>query len=68
MFEPGNEPTANELAAAVEPTSSARPRSTPMIGEVRDLVKKAPLALVVGRDDADFGGPRRGGADTTTSG
>ena len=35
--------------------SSARPEVTPMIGEVRDLAEKAPLALVIGADDADFG-------------
>ena len=29
---------------------------TPMIGEVRDRADGAPLALVIGQDNADFGG------------
>ena len=40
-----------------------------MIGEVRDLAGGAPLALVIGADDADFGGGSDEAAtDTTTSG
>jgi hypothetical protein len=54
MFEPDNEPQANDLASAVA-DQLGEPEVTPMIGEVRDLTGGAPLALVVGRDDADFG-------------
>jgi hypothetical protein len=55
MFEPGHDEEANELAKGVA-DQLGEPDVTPMIGEVRDLAKGAPLALVIGRDDADFGG------------
>lgn len=54
MFEPDNEAAADELAAAVTDQLGA-PEVLPMIDEVRDLANGAPLALVVGADDADFG-------------
>jgi LytR cell envelope-related transcriptional attenuator len=54
MFEPDYEADANDLAAAVA-DQLGEPEVTPMIGEVRDRAGGAPLALVVGRDDADFG-------------
>ena len=54
MFEPEAEADAQELAAAVA-DQLGEPDVTPMIGEVRDRAGGAPLALVVGRDDADFG-------------
>ncbi len=54
MFEPDSEDAANELAGDVA-DQLGEPGVTPMVAEVRDLVKGAPLALVVGRDDADFG-------------
>jgi hypothetical protein len=54
MFEPDNEADANDLAAAVTDQLGA-PGVTPMIGEVRDSAGGAPLALLVGRDNADFG-------------
>ena len=54
MFEPDNEEDANELADDVA-DQLGRPEVTPMIGEIRDVADGAPLALVVGRDDADFG-------------
>ena len=54
MFEPDNEAAADELAAAVT-DQLGEPEVLPMIAEVRDLANGAPLALVVGADDADFG-------------
>ena len=54
MFEPGSDQEADQLAKAVA-DQLGEPDVTPMIGEVRDLAGKAPLALVIGRDDADFG-------------
>lgn len=68
MFEPDNEADATELAAAVE-DKLGETEVAPMIGEVRDLAEKAPLALVIGADDADFGGGSdEAASDTTTSG
>jgi hypothetical protein len=68
MFEPGHEADATKLAAAAE-KKLGQTDVTPMIGEVRDLAKKAPLALVIGADDADFGGGSSATTtDTTTSG
>lgn len=56
MFEPDAEPDAQKLAA--EATDQlGEPEVTPMIGDVRDLAGGAPLALVIGRDDADYGPP-----------
>ena len=54
MFEPDNEADADELAAAVT-DQLGEPEVLPMIDEVRDLANGAPLALVIGADDADFG-------------
>jgi hypothetical protein len=54
MFEPGSEPDAEELASEVA-DQLGEPEVEPMIAEVRDRSGEAPLALVVGRDDADFG-------------
>jgi LytR cell envelope-related transcriptional attenuator len=54
MFEPDSEPDANELAEAVT-DQLGQPEVTPMIGEIRDVAAGAPLALIIGRDDADFG-------------
>jgi LytR cell envelope-related transcriptional attenuator len=54
MFEPGNDADADELAAGVA-DQLGEPEVLPMIGEVRDRAADAPLALVVGRDDAEFG-------------
>lgn len=55
MFEPEAEAEADELAAKVS-DQLGETKVTPMISEVRDLAGKAPLALVIGADDADFGG------------
>ncbi len=54
MFEPDFEDDANELAQDVA-DQLGEPEVTPMIGEIRDVSGGAPLALVVGRDDAEFG-------------
>jgi hypothetical protein len=54
MFEPGNEADATDLAAGVA-DQLGEPEVTPMIEEVRGSAAGAPLALVIGRDDADFG-------------
>jgi hypothetical protein len=54
MFEPEHDQEADELAKAVS-DQLGEPDVTPMIGEVRDLADGAPLALVIGRDDSDFG-------------
>jgi hypothetical protein len=53
MFESGAEEDADELAAAVSDQLGETP-VTPMIGEVRELSEDAPLALIVGQDDAEF--------------
>jgi hypothetical protein len=54
MFEPDSEEDADVLAAEVA-DQLGEPEVTPMIGEIRDVADGAPLALVIGRDDADFG-------------
>ncbi len=54
MFEPGSDQEADQLAKAVS-DQLGEPDVTPMIGEVRDLAGNAPLALVIGRDDSNFG-------------
>lgn len=54
MFEPDFEDSANELAKDVS-DQLGEPAVEPMISDVRDRSDSAPLALVVGRDDADFG-------------
>jgi hypothetical protein len=53
MFESGAEEDADELAAAVSDQLGETP-VTPMIDEVRELSEDAPLALVIGQDDAEF--------------
>lgn len=53
MFEPGAEADADELAQAVAEQLGETP-VTPMIDEVRALSAGAPLALVIGQDDAEF--------------
>ena len=53
MYEPGSEDVANELAKAVADQLGATDVA-PMIDEVRALAGGAPVALVIGRDDADF--------------
>ena len=67
MFEPGSDADAEELAAGVE-EKLGETEVTPMIGEVRDLADNAPLALVIGADDADFGGGSDEAATDATSG
>jgi hypothetical protein len=54
MFEPDNEDDADKLAQEVAKQMS-EPEVTPMIGEIREVADGAPLALLVGRNDADFG-------------
>jgi hypothetical protein len=54
MFEQGDDAAADELAQAVT-EQLGEPEVLPMIDEVRQLAGNAPLALVVGRDDAEFG-------------
>ncbi len=54
MFEEDQDQEADELAAAVS-DQLGEPDVTPMIDDVRQLADGAPLALVIGRDDANFG-------------
>lgn len=54
MFEGDNEADAEELATGVA-EQLGEPEVLPMVGEVRDRSDGAPLALVIGRDDAEFG-------------
>jgi hypothetical protein len=52
----GQEDAATKLADAVEPKLGTTDTQE-MTGDIRAVVGKAPLALVVGQDDADvFGG------------
>jgi hypothetical protein len=53
MFEPEAEADAEEFAGAVADQLGETP-VTPMIDEVRQLSGNAPLALVIGQDDAEF--------------
>jgi LytR cell envelope-related transcriptional attenuator len=53
MFEPGAEADAEQLAQTVAEQLGETP-VTPMIDEVRALSANAPLALVIGQDDAEF--------------
>lgn len=53
MFEPGSRADANRLAEEIE-TTLGTVEAEPMTQEVRDRAGGAPLALVVGQDDADF--------------
>jgi LytR cell envelope-related transcriptional attenuator len=54
MFEPGHETEASDLASKVT-DQLGQTEVVPMIGEVRALAGGAPLALVIGADDANFG-------------
>jgi hypothetical protein len=53
MFERGARRDANRLANEIEPILGTAPVE-PMTQEVRDRAGGAPLAIVVGQDDADF--------------
>ncbi len=53
MFEPGTEEQANELAEAIRDQLGETP-VIPMVDEVRELAGDAPVALVIGQDDAEF--------------
>ena len=53
MFESGAEEQAKELAEAIADQLGDTP-VIPMIDEVRELTGGAPVALVIGQDDADF--------------
>ena len=53
MFEPNAEPEAEDLARTVSDQLGETP-VTPMVDEVRQLSGTAPLALVIGQDDAEF--------------
>jgi len=55
MFAPGHSRDARALATAVEPKLGKTPTS-PMTSDVRSRAEGAPLALVLGLDDANFGG------------
>ena len=54
MYAPGHEEQASTLAAAVAPTLGTTPVGAMTI-EVTDLADGAPVALVLGLDDAQFG-------------
>jgi hypothetical protein len=54
MFAPRHDGEAKALAAAVEP-KLGQTAVQPMTQEVADLSGKAPVALVIGLDDAQFG-------------
>ena len=53
MFEPNAEAEAEDLARTVSDQLGETP-VTPMVEEVRRLSGGAPLALVIGQDDAEF--------------
>ena len=53
MFEPNAEAEAEDLARTVSDQLGETP-VTPMVDEVRQLSGNAPLALVIGPDDAEF--------------
>jgi LytR cell envelope-related transcriptional attenuator len=53
MFESGAEGEANDLAKAVADQLGETP-VTPIVDEVRELAGGAPLALLIGQDDAEF--------------
>jgi hypothetical protein len=53
MFEPDAEEQANELAEAIRDQLGETP-VIPMVDEVRELAGDAPVALVIGQDDAEF--------------
>jgi len=54
MYEPDFQDAADELGKGVS-DELGDPQVEPMVSAVRDRADGAPLALVVGRDDADFG-------------
>lgn len=60
MFEPDEQEAADELAAAVS-DQLGEPEIVEMTDAIRDVSKGAPLALLVGRDNADFGGTGNSG-------
>ena len=53
MFEPNAEAEAEDLARTVSDQLGETP-VTPMVDEARQLSGNAPLALVIGQDDAEF--------------
>jgi hypothetical protein len=68
MFTPDAEAEASKFAAKVE-NKLGQTQVEPMTSEIQNVVKKAPLALVIGADDANFGGAAdAAAADTATSG
>ncbi|HLM31392.1 MAG TPA: LytR C-terminal domain-containing protein [Solirubrobacterales bacterium] len=54
MFEPDEQDAANELAAAIS-DQLGEPDVVEMTDDVRSIATGAPLALLIGRDNADFG-------------
>jgi hypothetical protein len=54
MFEPDEQDAANEFAAAIS-DQLGEPDVVDMTDDVRAVAKGAPLALLIGRDNADFG-------------
>jgi hypothetical protein len=63
MFTPDGEAEAAKLAAGVEKKLGPT-KVEPITPEIQDVIKKAPLALVIGADDAEFGA---GSTDATTT-
>jgi hypothetical protein len=53
MYEPNAEGDAAEFARAINADLGETP-TMPMIEEIRDVAENAPLALVIGQDDAEF--------------
>jgi hypothetical protein len=53
MYEPDAEGDAAEFARAINAELGETP-TDPMIEEIRDVAENAPLALVIGLDDAEF--------------
>jgi hypothetical protein len=54
MFEPEHQDEADDLAAGVS-DQLGEPDVTPMVADIRAAAKGAPLTLVIGKDNADFG-------------
>jgi hypothetical protein len=67
MFEPGSEADATKLAAQVD-KKLGETKTTEMTGDVQASAKDAPLALLIGADDANFAGAADAAATDTTSG
>ncbi len=55
MFAPNHDDDANELAGAIS-DQLGEPEVTEMTDDVSEVAGGAPLALLIGRDNADFGG------------